>query len=75
LRVSIYLSKKREWLIDLLKTKAEGRRLSGGESSIGRELLWAAEQYYLKEMFEGRLDKPQSNPIMGEGTTNKKDEK
>lgn len=52
MRVSIYLGKDKQWLVDLLQARAAGGRLSGRDTSVGRELLFAAEQYFLKMKFE-----------------------
>lgn len=54
MRVSIYLGKDRQWLIDLLKTRAAGGRLTGRDTSVGRELLHAAEQFFLQKQFESQ---------------------
>lgn len=50
MRVSIYLGKDREWLIQLLKVRVKGGKLTGRTTSIGRELLHAAEQHFLQEI-------------------------
>ena len=61
MRLSIYLSPKdRGWLMEILKLRAEGAKLSGRKSSMGRELLHAAEQHFLKELYDKQLDKTDS---------------
>lgn len=52
MRVSIYLGKDREWLIDLLKNRAAGGKLTGRKTSVGQELLYAAEQYFLQRQYD-----------------------
>ena len=56
MRVSIYLGKDKQWLVDLLKARAAGGKLTGRKTSVGQELLFAAEQYFLKMMFEEQRD-------------------
>lgn len=52
MRVSIYLGSDREWLIELLRVRVEGGKLTGRTTSMGRELLHAAEQHFLQEIHE-----------------------
>jgi hypothetical protein len=51
-RVSIYISKEKKWLLELLKNRVEGGKLTGRETSVGRELLHAAEQHFLRDLYE-----------------------
>jgi hypothetical protein len=52
MRVSIYLGEDRKWLIELLNIRVKGGKLTGRKTSIGRELLHAAEQHFLQGIIE-----------------------
>lgn len=51
-RISLYLGKDRDWLIEILRLRVEGAKLTGRKTSMGQELLYLAEQHILKEMYD-----------------------
>ena len=49
-RVSIYL--KDDWLLKLLTVRLDAARMTGRQTSIGKEILDAAKQQFLRELYE-----------------------
>jgi hypothetical protein len=49
-RISVYL--KDDWFNKLLTTRLEAAKMTGRKTSIGKEILDAAKQQFLRELYE-----------------------
>ena len=64
MRISLYLGKNKQWLVDILTARAAGGRLTGRKTSIAQELLHLAEQNILRDLYEAQnaIPKHTSHP-------------